>query len=377
MKSIKEIKNIKGKKVLVRVDFNVPILNGKVSDDFRIKKALPTILFLQKKGAKVILISHLSKGSSASGAGGESLLPVSVVLNKYVKAKFVRDIFGEDACEAIFNMRDGEILLLENLRNDINEQKNDKSFAKNLAKLADIYVNEAFSVSHRDAASVVLLPRLMPAYIGFQMEREIKNLDKVKKPKHPFLFILGGAKFSTKMPLIKRYLKTADYVFIGGAMLNDFLKAKGYEVGKSLVDGGNYGIEKILKNKKIILPIDVVVLSDGKLINKKITEVDKSDVILDIGKDTVKNLESYIQKSKLILWNGPLGKYEDGGDVATKKILKTIASIKTISIIGGGDTVNIISKMKLEDKFTFVSTGGGATLEYLTAGTLPGIKVLK
>lgn len=378
MKSIKEIKNLKGKKVLVRVDFNVPVSNGKVSDDFRIKKALPTILFLQKKGAKVILISHLGKGSSASGTGNESLLPVSVVLNKYVRAKFVRDISGEDACEAIFDLQDGEVLLLENLRNDIGEQKNDKNFAKNLSKLADIYVNEAFSVSHRDAASVVALPKLLPSYAGFQMDKEIKNLNKVvKNPKHPFLFILGGAKFSTKMPLIKKYLKTADYVFIGGAMLNDFLKAKGYEVGKSLVDSRDYGIEKILNNKKIILPIDVVVLSNGKLINKKVTEVGKEDVILDVGLESVKNLETYIKKMKLILWNGPLGKYEDGGDVATKKILKIIANTKTVSIIGGGDTVNLISKMKLEDKFTFVSTGGGATLEYLTAGTLPGIKVLK
>ena len=177
--------------------------------------------------------------------------------------------------------------------------------------------------------------------------------------------------------LIRKYLKSADYIFIGGALANDFLKAKGHEVGKSLVDNTNYGLAKLLENKKIILPTDVVVKIGGKLVNKKADEVKRNEIIFDIGSESVKNLAPLIKKSKLILWNGPLGKYEDGGAGATKKILKLVAASKAESIIGGGDTVTLISKMKMENKFSFVSTGGGATLDFLANGTLPGIKALR
>ena len=370
MRNIKLIKNLKGLTVLLRVDFNVPIVDGKVEDDFRIVKTLPTIKFLQKKGAKVVLIAHLGKG-------GESLAPVAKALNIFIKTKFVPDIIGVEAQNAVKEMKNGEVLLLENLRNDAGEEENSKLFAMNLARLADIYVNEAFSVSHRKDASIVLLPELMPAYAGLQLEEEVKNLSHAfNKTLHPFLFILAGAKFSTKIPLIKKYLKLADHVFIGGALLNDFLKAEGLNVGKSLVDDENYHLEKFLKNKKLILPTDVVVYADGKLENKKVNHLDKKDNILDVGSESVENLAPIIKKSKLIIWNGPLGKYEDGGGIATEKVLKLVASSKAKSIIGGGDTVSIISEMKMEDKFTFVSTGGGATLDFLVDGTLVGIKAL-
>jgi phosphoglycerate kinase len=243
-------------------------------------------------------------------------------------------------------------------------------------------VNDAFSVDHRAHASTVGIAKYLPSYAGLQLQEEVdKLLIPFKKPKHPFLFILGGAKFSTKMPLIKKYLKLADQVFIGGALLNDFLEAKGYEVGKSLVDDAkdikNYNIKSILKNKKLIIPEDVVVRnSTGELINKKVSEVEKEDTILDVGAQSVKNLGSVVKNSKLILWNGPLGKYESGGGGATKELLKAVAKSKAISIIGGGDTVALISEMKMEHKFTFVSTGGGATLDFLAKGTLPGIKAL-
>ena len=378
MKSIKDLKNIKGKFVLVRVDFNVPIKDEKVEDDFRIKKALPTIKFLQKKGARIILITHLGKGEI-------SLLPVAKVLHKFIKIKFVPEITGPQVSEAVLKMQNGEILMLENLRNDQGEQEGNNFFAINLAKLADVYVNEAFPVSHRADTSIILLPKFLPHYIGFQFENEIKNLSSAfKKPKHPFLFILGGAKFSTKMPLIEKYLKLADYVFIAGALLDDFLKMEGLEVGQSLVDSGPYDLQKILKNNlpagrqgKLILPVDVVVKNGTKLINKKVNEIEKDEIILDIGKQSIKMLELYIKKSKLILWNGPLGKYEEVGGGATKEVLKIVAKSKAESIIGGGDTVEIISEMKMENKFSFVSTGGGATLEFLAKGTLPGIKALK
>ena len=349
----------------------MPLKNGKVEDDFRIQKALPTINFLRKKGAKIILITHLGKG-------GETLAGVAKVLNKYVKAKFIPEVIGPKVRKVASEMKPGEIILLENLRNNKGEKECSLVFAKELAKLGNIYVNEAFPVSHRPDASIVLLPKLLPAYAGLQLEEEVKNLSHTfKKPKHPFLFILGGAKFSTKMPLIKKYLKLADYIFIGGALANDFLKAEGYEIGQSLVSDVNFGIKALLKNKKLIIPVDVVVKSGSKFINKKVNEVKKEEIILDAGIQSVKNLAPLIQKSKLILWNGPLGKYEAGGAKATKQILKLVAKSKAESIIGGGDTVALISEMKMEKKFSFVSTGGGAALEFLSNGTLPGIKALR
>ena len=375
MKNVKQIKNLKGKRVLVRVDFNVPIKEGIVEDDFRIRKTLPTIKFLQKKGAKIILIAHLGKG-------GDSLAPVAKVLNKFIKTKFVSEVIGEKVSKAVSEMKNGEVVLLENLRNNKGEKDCDRDFAKSLADLADLYINEGFSVSHREDASIVLLPKLLPAYAGLQLEAEIKNLSKViKNPKHPFLFILGGAKFSTKMPLISKYLKLADFVFIGGALLNDFLKAKGYEVGKSLVDEGDFAeknyCKKILKNKKLILPDEVLVKSGTKFVNKKVSEVGKEEIIIDIGRNSIEMIKPYIKNARLILWNGPLGKYEAGGAKTTKEILKLVAKAKAESIIGGGDTVALINETKMENKFSFVSTGGGATLDFLANGTLPGIKALE
>jgi len=354
MRSIKQIKNLKSKKVLVRVDFNVPMKNGRILDDFRIRKALPTIKFLQKKGAKLILITHLGKN------GSESLKPI---IKRFFK---------------ISKSLKSQVSFLGNIRKFNGEMKNDLNFSKKLSKLGDIYVNDAFSVSHRAHASIVGLPKYLPSYAGFQFEEEIKNLSKATKNiKHPFLFIAGGVKFSTKIPLIRKYLKLADYVFIGGSLLNNFLKAKGYEIGQSLIDDGDYGIKKIIENRKIILPEDVIVKSGNKFINKKANKVKKNEIILDIGNETVKNLTKLIKKSKLILWNGPLGKYEDGAGKATRKILKIVSESKAESIIGGGDIVYLISMMKLENKFTFISTGGGATLDFLANGTLPGIKALK
>jgi len=230
MRSIKQIKNLKGKTVLLRVDFNVPIKparrrggNGKVEDDFRIKKVLPTIKFLIKKGAKIILITHLGKDGKAS-------------LNTVIKHFF-----------SIFKVAKNKVTFFDNVRKFPGEIKNDSAFAKKLSTLGDIYVNDAFSVSHREHASIVSLPKYLPSFVGLEFEEEMKNLSHAfKKTKRPFLFILGGAKFSTKMPLIKKYLKLADYVFVGGALADDFLKAEGYKVGKSLVDRKNYGIAELL-----------------------------------------------------------------------------------------------------------------------------------
>lgn len=372
MKSIKEIPDLKGKKVLVRFDFNVPIQNGKVVDDFRIKKALPTIEYLHKKGATIIILSHL-------GEEGESLAPVALRLKKYVPTlRFISTpIFSDITEKFVQDAKKGEIILLENVRKETGEKNNSPSFARALSRYGEIYVNDAFSVSHRAHASIIGITKYLPGYAGLQMVDEVKHLSEAFEPKHPFLFILGGAKFSTKMPLVKKFLRTADHVFISGALSNDFFRAKGYEVGKSLVEEGNFHIASLLKHKNLILPKDVKVFKDKKTRFVKPDYVDKDETIVDIGPETVNMMKDLIEKSKFILWNGPLGKYENGFGGATEELLKVISKSSAYSVIGGGDTVAIISKLKLESKLGFVSTGGGATLDFLAKGTLPGIKVLK
>jgi len=373
MKSIKDLKSLTGKKVILRVDLNVPIKNGVVLDDFRIKKVIPTILFLQKKGAKVIIISHLGED------GKDSLLPVSVKIKKYIKEiNFIQTpIFSDETEKRINSLKNGEIVLLENLRSETGEKKNSPSFARALSRYGDIFVNDAFSVSHREHASIVGITKYLPGYAGFQFMIEIENLSKVFNPSHPFLFILGGAKFETKIPLIKKFLRSADHIFIGGAIANDFFKAKGYEVGTSLVGPTNFQIPLLLKAKNLVLPIDVEVIKNSKNRFTNPNDILPEENIVDVGPKTIELLKDLINKSEFILWNGPLGKYETGFGGATEEVLKIIAKSKAKSVIGGGDTAALISKLKIEDKLGFVSTGGGATLDFLSKGTLPGIRVLK
>ena len=373
MKSIKDLKNLSGKKVILRADFNVPIKNGVVVDDFRIKKIIPTILFLQQKGAKVIIISHIGDD------GKESLLPVAVKIKKFIKdIDFIQTpIFSDETEKKVNNMKKGEIVLLENLRRETGEKKNSPSFARALSRYGEIYVNDAFSVSHREHASIVGITKYLPGYAGLQFMTEIENLSKVFTPAHPFLFILGGAKFETKIPLIKKFLRSADQIFIGGAIANDFFKTKGYEVGTSLVEGVNFQIPLLLKAKNLILPVDVEVSKNSKNRFVHPSDVLSDENIVDVGPKTIENLKDLINKAEFILWNGPLGKYETGFGGATEEILKIISKSKAKSVIGGGDTAALITKLKIEDKLGFVSTGGGATLDFLSKGTLPGIRVLK
>ena len=373
MKSIKEIKNLSGKRVIVRVDFNVPISGGKVLDDFRIKKAVPTISFLQKKGARVILISHLGKN------GKDSLSLVADRLKKYIKNfDFVSSpILSEETENRLKILKNGGVVLLENLRGEQGEEKNSPSFARSISRYGDIYVNEAFPESHREYASIVGIIKYLPGYAGLQLIEEIENLSKAFNPKHPFVFILGGAKFETKIPLIKKFLKKADSIFVGGAIANDFFKAKGFEVGVSTVSDNILQVKPLLRQKNLILPTDVLVVKDNKKYYTKPNEVKADEKIVDCGPETVKMVSELIKESKFILWNGPLGQYESGFSGTTEDLIKVIAKSKTENILGGGDTVAIISKLKLENKLGFVSTGGGATLDFLAKGTLPGIRVLK
>lgn len=373
MKSIKELKSLAGKKVILRADFNVPIKDGKILDDFRIKKVIPTILYLQKKGAKVIIISHIGD------KGTESLSLVASSLKKLIKEVIFIDtpIFSDETEKRINSLKNGDIVLLENLRRETGEKKNSPSFARALSRYGDIYVNDAFSVSHREHASVVGITKYLPGYAGFQFMLEVENLSKVFNPKHPFLFILGGAKFETKIPLIKKFLRQADDIWIGGAIANDFFKAKGYEVGTSLVGEKNFQVPLILKAKNLILPSDVEVSKNNKNHFTKVSEVGVDESIVDIGPESILKLKELVNKAEFILWNGPLGKYEAGFGGATEEVLKIISKSKAYSVIGGGDTVALITKLKIEDKLGFVSTGGGATLDFLSKGTLPGIRVLK
>lgn len=374
MKTIKDIEFLDGVKVLVRVDFNVPIKNGVVVDDFRIRSPFPTIEYLQSRGAKVILIGHLESNE----ASDNTFKPVVQHLNNKLGKKigFVANI--RNASSYIENeMQNGDCVLLENLRFDEGEKKNDPKFVQALASLGDIYINDAFSVCHRNHASVVGLPGLMPSYAGFQVEKEVANLSKAFTPSRPFLFVLGGAKFETKLPLLEKFISIADHVFVGGALATDFFKLKGYETGVSITSKGEFGLEKFLNNSKILLPVDVRT-EDGQV--KACDALAKTDNILDCGPKTVDLLREAVKNSNMVLWNGPLGVYEQGFKESTLQLAKIIAENHARGIealVGGGDTIAAIAENNDQERFSFVSTGGGAMLDFLANGSLPGIDALE
>jgi phosphoglycerate kinase len=352
LKSLRSLtkNDLAGKTVLVRVDWNVPIKNNKVVDGFRIIESLKTLEYLAKYNCQIKIATHLADPLQTT-ACLESFLKNHLAYNK--------------------------IEILPNLRSNPGEEKNSAAFAKSLSRGADFFVNEAFSVCHREHASVVRLPKLLPAYAGFRLEEEVKELSSALNPKHPFLFILGGAKFGTKLPLIKKYLNLADYVFVGGALANSLMKASGLNVGESLVDTEKMNLKPIAKNLRLILPSDVLVKSSKGVKNKKATEVGDREVIVDIGKQSPDQLQEIIRTAKLIVWNGPLGFYEKGFTEGTGKMAKLVAASRAKTIIGGGDTLAVVNALGLNRSFSFISTGGGAMLRFLTDGTLPGLESLK
>lgn len=371
MKTIADLQNARGKKVMVRVDFNVPVEDGIIIDDFRIRSTMPTIEKLRAQGARVILISHVEVKDT------DSLKTVYQYLQTYFKAVFVEDIFSDGAREAVEAMQDGDVVLFENLRKWKGEKTNDKKFAQHLASFAEVYVNEAFSVSHREHASIVGVPKYIPGYAGELFSREIENLREALSPERPFLFILGGAKFGTKLPLLEKFLPKADTVIVGGALMNNFYKEKGFEVGDSLIDSEAEGLSKMLESPHLYLPTDVVVeTKDGDTEIRTPDKVNSGDIIMDIGGQSVSEIQHFITNAKFILWNGPMGNYEKGYAEGTAELAHRIAENAKDCIIGGGDTISVVSKLNLLRKFTYVSTAGGAMLDFLANETLPGIDIL-
>jgi len=370
MRFLKDLPELSGKKVLLRADFNVPISGGRVVDSFRIDKTIPTISFLREKDAQLIIVSHYE------GKEGNTLKPVAEFLEKIFPVSFITNPFsdeGKSALQKAFGEK--KVVLIENLRVWPGEKDNDDSFAKSLASLADIYVNDAFSVSHRKHASVVGVPKHIPAYVGLLLEDEVKNLSKAFDPARPFLFVLGGAKFDTKMPLIEKFFKKADMVFVGGALANNFFKEKGFPLGKSLVSEGDFKLGQF-STDRLFIPPDVVVQSERGTQIIKPTDVAEDETIVDSGPETSRLLQKLIWKAEFILWNGPLGNYELGFTGGTEDLAKAIAQSKRDSVVGGGDTLAAIAKLNLFNKLSFVSTGGGAMLDFLANETLPGIEVL-
>ncbi len=383
--------DLKGKKVLLRVDLNVPMKNGAITETSRIEKIIPTIKLLLKKEAKIIIMSHIGR-PKGKVINGMSLKPISEKLSVLLQKNvfFRENLIDENTLLEINKAPNGSILMLENIRFNEGEETNDTEFSKKISKLGDVYVNDAFSCSHRSHASVEGITKYIPSYFGLQITEEINALKKITSEiEKPISLIIGGSKISTKIKIINNLIKKFNNIIIVGGMGNTMLKHTGSNIGKSICenDCGSL-IKEILENSKkynckITIPQDALVSKDinGEGKEKKINEIEENEMILDIGPKTILSIEAIINNSKTILWNGPAGYFENPNfQNGTKKILELISqktkNDKVFSVAGGGETVAAINKFKKFDSFTFVSTAGGAFLEYLEGKTLPGIKAL-
>ncbi|SHK21934.1 phosphoglycerate kinase [Anaerobranca californiensis DSM 14826] len=379
-----------GKRVFVRVDFNVPMADGEITDDTRIRAALPTINYLIEKGAKVILASHLGRPKGEFNPK-YSLKKVGEKLSGYLnkEVKVTETVVGDDVKEAIAAMNNGDVILLENVRFMAGEEKNDLELAKQMADLADIFVNDAFGAAHRAHSSTAGIAQFLPAVAGFLMEKEIQMLgNAVDNPERPFVAIIGGAKVSDKIGVIENLLNKVDTLIIGGGMANTFLKAQGYELGKSLVEEDKIELAKellekaIAKKVELLLPVDLVVAdkfdpnADSKVV--AIDQIPADWMALDIGPKTVQLFADRIAGAKTVVWNGPMGVFEmDAFAKGTEGVAKALADSNGITIVGGGDSAAAVEKVGLADKMSHISTGGGASLEYLEGKVLPGVECLK
>ncbi len=388
-KTIKDI-DVYDKKVLVRVDFNVPVIDGKITDDNRIVEELPTIKYLLEKGASLILMSHLGRPEGKFDPK-YSLRIVAERLRELlpdVEVIMADDVTGKDAKEKSKNLKIGQILVLENLRFDAREEENDKEFCKELASLGEVYVNDAFGTAHRKHASTYGVAKLLPNAIGFLIEKELNIIvGTINNPKRPFVGILGGAKVKDKIGIIESLLDSVDTLIIGGGMAYTFLSALGYKIGNSLFDETNVEEAKRLmqkakdKNVNFLLPVDFVVTTDidnvKDAIMTKDQNIEDGCMGVDIGKKTIKMFTKAIKKAKTVIWNGPVGVFEKKEfAVGTYAIAKALTKVKGTTIIGGGDSASAVINMKLAHKMTHISTGGGASLKLFEGKVLPGVDVI-
>jgi len=382
---------VSGKRVLIRVDFNVPLdeKSGAITDDSRIRATLPTIKYLIEQEAKVILASHLGR-PKGQVVDKLRLTVVAQRLSQLLgqQVGVTKDCIGTEVQKSIESLVNGNVLLLENLRFHADEAKNNPDFARALAKLADIYVNDAFGASHRSHASIVGIAEYLPAVAGLLLERELNNLGAIlENPARPFAAVLGGAKVSDKVGMLENIMAKVDYLLIGGGMAATFLKASSCQVGKSLVEADRLDTASILMNKaasngvKLVLPLDVVVAkeisAEAEVKVVAIEEVPSDWSIMDIGPKTVESFHDKLRRCKTVFWNGPMGIYEIPQFAkGTQAIAKLLASINATTIMGGGSTAEVVTELGLTDKMSFVSTGGGASLRFLGGQQLPGVGVL-
>ena len=349
-----------GMRVLVRSSLNAPVVNGEV-DTLRIQRSSETLNDLKNKGAKVVVIAHL-------GRDGESLETISKALQQFTPHTFVKDLLGDRAKDTVSKMKDGDVVLLENLRQDKREEQKSQEFAKEIAKYGDVFVLDAFSDAHRDHSSISVLPTILPSYSGIQYLREVKTLKQSLSPNSPSVCILGGAKLHTKAKTLLSLIDKYDEVFVGGVLANTLLFHKGIEIGNSIVEkfqGDKEVFEKLMKHTNLHLPSDVIVKQEDKVNEVNVNEISSSDKIIDVGENFLNEINQSLLNAETVLWNGPLGIYELGVANKTTELAKLVANSKAYSIVGGGDTIAAIKEVNAKDDISFISTGGGAMLEFL------------
>lgn len=389
MASIRSVEqaDVAGKRVLCRVDFNVPLSEGKVTDDLRIRSALPTIEYLIAHGARVILMSHLGRPEGVGYEEKFSLKPVAAHLSEILgmPVAFATDTIGASARETVANLADGDVCLLENVRFDKREKKNDPEFVRDLAALGEVFVNDAFGAAHRAHASTAGLADLLPSYAGFLMKKEVETLKgMLDEPEHPFVAILGGSKVSDKIGVIESLMNKADTIVVGGGMCFTFLLAQGKTIGTSLKEdelvetAAKLLEEAKAKNVKLLLPVDVVVAdkfaADANTAVVSVDEIPENMMGLDIGPESVKLYAAAVAQAKTVFWNGPMGVFEmPAFEAGTKGVAQAVADAEGQTIIGGGDSAAAINQFHMADQMDFISTGGGASMELVEGKVLPGV----
>ena len=384
IKTIRDVKKMAGKRVLLRTDFNVPFSRGAVKDDFKLRAQLPTIRYLLHHKCRIVIITHFGR-PRGKNIKKYSLKPIAAYLSKLLKKRvvFVNDITGFKAGNAANNLKDGQVAMLENLRFAPGEVKNSLKFAKILSSFSDIYVNDAFSASHRNHASVSAIKNYLPAYAGLLLEEEIISLEKALNPKRPLVVVIGGAKVDTKIPMIQKFYGKAQRILIGGAVANNFLAARKFVTGKSLLS--KKGIRRVNKliGSKILLPVDVVVgtgKNNLKIKLRKIKDVEAGDCIYDIGPDTIRLYAKYVKQASTIIWNGPMGFFEvrdfRSGTLSIARVIAARSKGRAFGIVGGGETIEALNMTKMGEYIDWISTGGGAMLAYLGGENMPGLEGL-